>query len=145
MVMVQAMAHQAKCATLSQQEIVAQSRGTATSAEYYERKFHWTAGLISSAKAAPVATASLIKTADGAICKTHSMEQLMRAYNGARAAIAQLESVSRVKANFRSKAYSDFERASQVAVEATRDVLRSAKKAMKRDTEQREKAANLRS
>jgi len=77
MAMMQAIGHLIKCATISQQEVVAQGRGTSTNAAFYKKNNRWTEGLISAAKAVAVATTLLVETADGVISKTHSMEQLL--------------------------------------------------------------------
>ncbi|KAF9949698.1 sla2 Src-like adaptor 2, partial [Mortierella alpina] len=100
MAMMQAIGHLIKCATISQQEIVAQGRGTSTNAAFYKKNNRWTEGLISAAKAVAMATTLLVETADGVISKTHSMEQLLVASNEVAAATAQLVAASRVKANF---------------------------------------------
>ncbi|KAF8935577.1 sla2 Src-like adaptor 2 [Haplosporangium bisporale] len=138
MAMMQAIGHLIKCATISQQEIVAQGRGTSTNAAFYKKNNRWTEGLISAAKAVAVATTLLVETADGVISKTHSMEQLLVASNEVAAATAQLVAASRVKANFMSKAQDNLERASKAVTEASRALVRAVKAIMEREMKARE-------
>ncbi|KAI1315799.1 sla2 Src-like adaptor 2 [Mortierella claussenii] len=138
MAMMQAIGHLIKCATISQQEIVAQGRGTSTNAAFYKKNNRWTEGLISAAKAVAMATTLLVETADGVIGKTHSMEQLLVASNEVAAATAQLVAASRVKANFMSKAQDNLERASKAVTEASRALVRAVKAIMEREMKQRE-------
>ncbi|KAG0299245.1 sla2 Src-like adaptor 2 [Dissophora globulifera] len=136
--MMQAIGHLIKCATISQQEIVAQGRGASTNAAFYKKNNRWTEGLISAAKAVAMATTLLVETADGVISKTHSMEQLLVASNEVAAATAQLVAASRVKANFMSKAQDNLERASKAVTEASRALVRAVKAIMEREMKQRE-------
>ncbi|KAI1305583.1 sla2 Src-like adaptor 2 [Mortierella claussenii] len=138
MAMMRAIGHLIKCATISQQEIVAQGRGNQTNAAFYKKNNRWTEGLISAAKAVAMATTMLVETADGVIGKTHSMEQLLVASNEVAAATAQLVSASRVKANFMSKAQDNLERASKAVTEASRALVRAVKTIMEREMKQRE-------
>ncbi|KAG0252581.1 sla2 Src-like adaptor 2 [Mortierella polycephala] len=140
MAMMQAIGHLIKCATISQQEIVAQGRGTSTNAAFYKKNNRWTEGLISAAKAVAVATTLLVETADGVISKTHSMEQLLVASNEVAAATAQLVAASRVKANFMSKAQDNLERASKAVTDASRALVRAVKAIMEREMKERENA-----
>ncbi|KAF9574003.1 sla2 Src-like adaptor 2 [Mortierella alpina] len=142
MAMMQAIGHLIKCATISQQEIVAQGRGTSTNAAFYKKNNRWTEGLISAAKAVAVATTLLVETADGVISKTHSMEQLLVASNEVAAATAQLVAASRVKANFMSKAQDNLERASKAVTEASRALVRAVKAIMERELKERESAVD---
>ncbi|KAG0364522.1 sla2 Src-like adaptor 2 [Gamsiella multidivaricata] len=139
MAMMQAIGYLIKCATISQQEIVAQGRGTSTNAAFYKRNNRWTEGLISAAKAVAMATTMLVETADGVISKTHSMEQLLVASNEVAAATAQLVAASRVKANFMSKAQDNLERASKAVTEASRALVRAVKTIMDREMKDRER------
>ncbi|KAG0255700.1 sla2 Src-like adaptor 2 [Mortierella polycephala] len=138
MAMMRAIGHLIKCATISQQEIVAQGRGSSTNAAFYKKNNRWTEGLISAAKAVAVATTLLVETADGVISKTHSMEQLLVASNEVAAATAQLVAASRVKANFMSKAQDNLERASKAVTEASRALVRAVKAIMDREMKARE-------
>ncbi|KAG0371041.1 ANTH-domain-containing protein [Gamsiella multidivaricata] len=138
MAMMRAIGHLIKCATISQQEVVAQGRGTSTNAAFYKKNNRWTEGLISAAKAVAMATTLLVETADGVISKTHSMEQLLVASNEVAAATAQLVAASRVKANFMSKAQDNLERASRDVTEASRALVRAVKAIMEREMKQRE-------
>ncbi|KAG0045330.1 sla2 Src-like adaptor 2 [Gryganskiella cystojenkinii] len=142
MAMMQAIGHLIKCATISQQEVVAQGRGTSTNAAFYKKNNRWTEGLISAAKAVAVATTLLVETADGVISKTHSMEQLLVASNEVAAATAQLVAASRVKANFMSKAQDNLERASKAVTEASRALVRAVKAIMEREMKERENAVD---
>ncbi|KAF9348500.1 sla2 Src-like adaptor 2 [Mortierella sp. AD094] len=138
MAMMQAIGHLIKCATISQQEIVAQGRGASTNAAFYKKNNRWTEGLISAAKSVAMATTLLVETADGVISKTHSMEQLLVASNEVAAATAQLVAASRVKATFLSKAQDNLERASKAVTEASRALVRAVKAIMEREMKQRE-------
>ncbi|KAF9427186.1 sla2 Src-like adaptor 2 [Entomortierella beljakovae] len=138
MAMMQAIGHLIKCATISQQEIVAQGRGSSTNAAFYKKNNRWTEGLISAAKSVAMATTLLVETADGVISKTHSMEQMLVASNEVAAATAQLVAASRVKANFMSKAQDNLERASKAVTEASRALVRAVKAIMEREMKQRE-------
>ncbi|KAF9109594.1 sla2 Src-like adaptor 2 [Mortierella sp. AM989] len=138
MAMMQAIGHLIKCATISQQEIVAQGRGSSTNAAFYKKNNRWTEGLISAAKSVAMATTLLVETADGVISKTHSMEQLLVASNEVAAATAQLVAASRVKASIMSKAQDNLERASKAVTEASRALVRAVKAIMEREMKQRE-------
>ncbi|KAF9936324.1 sla2 Src-like adaptor 2, partial [Modicella reniformis] len=133
MAMMNAIGHLIKCATVSQQEIVAQGRGTSTNAAFYKKNNRWTEGLISAARAVAKATTMLVETADGVISKTHSMEQLLVASNEVAAATAQLVAASRVKASFMSKAQDNLERASKAVTEASRALVRAVRMIMDRE------------
>ena len=98
-----AIARLIKAATDSQQEIVAQGKGSSTTQQFYKRNNRWTEGLISAARAVAFATNLLIESADGVLSGTHSLEQLIVASNEVAAATAQLVAASRVKANLMSK------------------------------------------
>ncbi|KAF8934350.1 ANTH domain-containing protein [Dissophora ornata] len=139
MAMMQAIGHLIRCATISQQEAVAQGRGTSTNAAFYKKNNRWTEGLISAAKSVAMATTLLVETADGVISKTHSMEQMLVASNEVAAATAQLVAASRVKAtNIMSKAQDNLERASRAVTEASRALVRAVKAIMEREMKLRE-------
>jgi len=119
-----AIAQLIQAATDTQQEIVAQGRGSASKAAFYKRNNRWTEGLISAAKAVAVATNILIDTADGVIGGRNSPEQLIVASNEVAAATAQLVAASRVKASFMSKTQERLESASKAVTNAVRALVR---------------------
>ncbi|GBB93108.1 hypothetical protein RclHR1_02110007 [Rhizophagus clarus] len=133
-----AIANLIKCATDSQQEIVAQGRGSSSHAAFYKKNNRWTEGLISAAKAIAVATNLLIETADGVIHKTHSLEQLIVASNEVAAATAQLVAASRVKADFMSKTQDRLETASRAVTEACKALVKAVKTIAAKELEQKE-------
>lgn len=116
-----------KAATDSQQEIVAQGKGSSSSQQFYKRNNRWTEGLISAAKAVAFATNLLIESADGVLSGTHSLEQLVVASNEVAAATAQLVAASRVKANLMSKTQERLEFAAKAVTEACRALVRQVK------------------
>ncbi|EJT99996.1 ANTH-domain-containing protein [Dacryopinax primogenitus] len=116
-----------KAATESQQEIVAQGRGSSTSQQFYKRNNRWTEGLISAAKAVAFATNLLIETADGLLSGTHSLEQLIVASNEVAAATAQLVAASRVKASLMSKTQERLELAARAVTEACKALVKQVK------------------
>jgi hypothetical protein len=119
-----AIAQLIQAATETQQEIVAQGRGSNTKAQFYKRNNRWTEGIISAAKAVAVATNILIDTADGVIGGRNSPEQLIVASNEVAAATAQLVAASRVKASFMSKTQERLESASKAVTNAVRSLVR---------------------
>ncbi|CAO3692072.1 unnamed protein product [Umbelopsis ramanniana] len=127
LVLTNAIANLIKCATASQQEIVAQGRGTSSKAAFYKKNNRWTEGLISAAKAVAVATNLLVEAADGVISKTHSLEQLIVASNEVSAATAQLVAASRVKATFASKTQERLELAAKAVKEAANELVKQVK------------------
>jgi hypothetical protein len=122
-----AIARLIKAATESQQEIVAQGKGSSTSQQFYKRNNRWTEGLISAAKAVAFATNLLIESADGVLSGTHSLEQLIVASNEVAAATAQLVAASRVKANLMSKTQERLELAAKAVTEACKALVRQVK------------------
>ncbi|KAG7452360.1 cytoskeleton assembly control protein [Guyanagaster necrorhizus] len=116
-----------QAATDSQQEIVAQGKGSSTSQQFYKRNNRWTEGLISAAKAVAFATNLLIESADGVLSGTHSLEQLIVASNEVAGATAQLVAASRVKANLMSKTQERLELAAKVVSEACKALVRQVK------------------
>ncbi|CAG8500681.1 6435_t:CDS:10 [Funneliformis mosseae] len=135
-----AIANLIKCATDSQEEIVAQGRGTSSHAAFYKKNNRWTEGLISAAKAIALATNLLIETADGVIHKTHNLEQLIVASNEVAAATAQLVAASRVKADFMSKTQDRLETASKAVTEACKALVKAVKTIAAKQFEQNEAA-----
>ncbi|OLL22253.1 Endocytosis protein end4 [Neolecta irregularis DAH-3] len=119
-----AIARLIKAATESQQEIVAQGRGSNTRTAFYKRNNRWTEGLISAAKAVAMATNILIETADGVINGRNSVERLIVASNEVAAATAQLVAASRVKSSFMSKSQERLESASKAVTTACRALVR---------------------
>lgn len=116
-----------KAATESQQEIVAQGRGSSSVQQFYKRNNRWTEGLISAAKAVAFATTLLIESADGVISGTHSLEQLIVASNEVSAATAQLVAASRVKAALMSKTQERLELAAKAVTEACKALVRQVR------------------
>ncbi|KAI0216667.1 sla2 Src-like adaptor 2 [Massospora cicadina] len=135
MAITNAIAHLIKCATASQQEVVAQGRGASTKTAFYKKNNRWTEGLISAAKSVALATNMLVEAADGVIHGTHSLEQLMVASNEVAAATAQLVAASRVKANLYSKTQEKLEAASKAVTTAARNLVKAVKEI---DAKQRE-------
>ncbi|KAI7858413.1 ANTH-domain-containing protein [Circinella umbellata] len=116
-----------KCATASQQEIVAQGRGSSSKAAFYKKHNRWTEGLISAAKAVGVATNMLVEAADGVISRTHSFEQLIVASNEVSAATAQLVAASRVKSTFMSRTQERLEIAAKAVKDAANELVKQVK------------------
>ncbi|KAK0500567.1 ANTH domain-containing protein [Armillaria luteobubalina] len=125
-----------RAATESQQEIVAQGKGSSTSQQFYKRNNRWTEGLISAAKAVAFATNLLIESADGVLSGTHSLEQLIVASNEVAAATAQLVAASRVKANLMSKTQERLELAAKAVTEACKALVRQVKAVSAQQIEQ---------
>ncbi|KAK9457832.1 ANTH domain-containing protein [Dipodascopsis uninucleata] len=119
-----AVAQLIKAATESQQEIVAQGKGSSTRTAFYKKHNRWTEGLISAAKAVATSTNVLIETADGVINGNNSLEQLIVASNDVAASTAQLVAASRVKASFMSKTQEKLEAASRAVNSACRTLVR---------------------
>lgn len=116
-----------QAATASQQEIVAQGKGSSTSQAFYKRNNRWTEGLISAAKAVALATTFLIETADGVIMGTKTLEHLIVASNEVASATAQLVQASRVKAEFMSKTQEHLEGAAKAVTDACKALVRQVK------------------
>ncbi|GAB7353610.1 hypothetical protein MBLNU459_g4027t1 [Dothideomycetes sp. NU459] len=114
-----------KAATVSQQEIVKEGRGSSMSkSQFYKKNNRWTEGLISAAKAVANSTNVLIETADGVISGRNSPEQLIVASNDVAASTAQLVAASRVKASFMSKTQERLESASKAVTFACRSLVK---------------------
>ncbi|KAL4067382.1 ANTH domain-containing protein [Scleroderma yunnanense] len=122
-----AIARLIQAATESQQEIVAQGKGSSSVQQFYKRNNRWTEGLISAAKSVAFATNLLIECADGVLSGTHSLEQLIVASNEVAAATAQLVAASRVKANLMSKTQERLELAAKAVTEACKALVRQVK------------------
>ncbi|KZT75000.1 hypothetical protein DAEQUDRAFT_16941 [Daedalea quercina L-15889] len=122
-----AIARLIQAATDSQQEIVAQGKGSSTTQQFYKRNNRWTEGLISAARAVAFATNLLIESADGVLSGTHSLEQLIVASNEVAAATAQLVAASRVKANLMSKTQERLELAAKAVTEACKALVKQVK------------------
>ena len=127
MAITNAIARLIKAATDSQQEIVAQGRGSSTSQAFYKRNNRWTEGLISAAKAVAMAATFLIETADGVISGTKSLEQLIVASNEVASATAQLVQASRVKSELMSKTQEKLEIAAKAVTDACKALVRQVK------------------
>ncbi|THV07630.1 ANTH-domain-containing protein [Dendrothele bispora CBS 962.96] len=132
----QAIARLIKAATESQQEIVAQGKGSSTTQQFYKRNNRWTEGLISAAKAVAFATNLLIESADGVLSGTHSLEQLIVASNEVAAATAQLVAASRVKANLMSQTQQRLEMAAKAVTEACKALVRQVKAVASKQVEE---------
>jgi hypothetical protein len=113
------------CATHSQQEIVANGRGTGTKTAFYKKNSRWMEGLISAAKAVAIATKTLVEAADGVVHGTHKMEQLIVAAHEVAGATAQLVAASRVKAIRGSKTQDKLESAAKAVTEATKLLVKA--------------------
>jgi hypothetical protein len=116
-----------QAATESQQEIVAQGKGSSSSQQFYKRNNRWTEGLISAARAVAFATTMLIEAADGVILGSHSLEQLIVASNEVSAATVQLVAASRVKAEYMSRTQDRLERAAKAVTDACKALVRQVK------------------
>ncbi|KAF8445562.1 I/LWEQ domain-containing protein [Boletus edulis BED1] len=127
MTITNAIARLIQAATESQQEIVAQGKGSSSVQQFYKRNNRWTEGLISAAKSVAFATNLLIESADGVLSGTHSLEQLIVASNEVAAATAQLVAASRVKANLMSKTQERLELAAKAVTEACKALVRQVK------------------
>ncbi|KAG6332591.1 hypothetical protein ID866_6497 [Astraeus odoratus] len=127
MAITSAIARLIQAATESQQEIVAQGKGSSSVQQFYKRNNRWTEGLISAAKAVAFATNLLIESADGVLSGTHSLEQLIVASNEVAAATAQLVAASRVKANLMSKTQERLELAAKAVTEACKALVKQVK------------------
>ncbi|PWN41106.1 hypothetical protein IE81DRAFT_348645 [Ceraceosorus guamensis] len=125
-----------KAATDSQQEIVAQGRGSSTNQQFYKKNNRWTEGLISAARAVAFATTMLIEAADGVIVGSHSLEQLIVASNEVSAATAQLVAASRVKAEFMSRTQDRLETAAKAVTDACKALVRQVKAITERKNEE---------
>jgi hypothetical protein len=134
-VLTNAIANLIKCAIASQQEIVAQGRGTSSKAAFYKKNNRWTEGLISAAKAVAVATNLLVEAADWVISKTHSLEQLIVASNEVSAATAQLVAASRVKATFASRTQERLELAAKSVKEAANELVKQVKQLVSKQSQ----------
>ena len=119
-----AIARLIKAATVSQQEIVKEGRGSSSRTAFYKKNNRWTEGLISAAKAVATSTNTLIETSDGVISNRNSPEQLIVASNNVAASTAQLVAASRVKATFGSKTQDRLEEASKAVGLACRSLVR---------------------
>jgi huntingtin-interacting protein 1-related protein len=119
-----AIARLIQAATESQQEIVAQGKGTSSTQQFYKRNNRWTEGLISAARSVAFATNLLIEAADGVLSGTHSLEQLIVASNEVSAATAQLVGASRVKANLMSKTQERLELAAKAVTQACKALVK---------------------
>lgn len=119
-----AIARLIKAASVSQQEIVKEGRGSSSWTAFYKKNNRWTEGLISAAKAVATSTNTLIETFDGVISNRNSPEQLIVASNNVAASTAQLVAASRTKATFGSKTQDRLEEASKSVGHACRSLVR---------------------
>eukprot|EP00842_Homolaphlyctis_polyrhiza_P003853 jgi/Hompol1/4469/HPOL_007123-RA len=135
-----AIANLIRCATASQQEIVAHGKGGTSSIAFYKKNNKWTEGLISAAQSVATATTYLVEVADGLVQGTHSWEQLVVAAQEVSVATTQLVAASRVKAIPFSKTQDRLEEAALAVREATKLLVKAAKDASKMSAEQRARA-----
>lgn len=138
MAITQAIGRLIQAATDSQNEIVAQGKGSSSAQAFYKRNNRWTDGLISAAKAVAFATTLLIETADGVISGTHNLEQLIVASNEVAAATAQLVQASRVKSELMSKTQEQLEKAAKAVTDACKALVRQVKAITAKDMEGRD-------
>ncbi|KAJ2003133.1 sla2 Src-like adaptor 2 [Coemansia thaxteri] len=138
MAMTNAIAQLIRAATASQQEIVAQGRGSSSKAAFYKKNNRWTDGLISAAKAVAVATNSLVETADGVIKGTRSLEHLVVAAREVSAATVQLVAASRVKSQLHSKTQERLELAAKAVTEASAHLVRATQRLTEKEEESRQ-------
>ncbi|KAI8923771.1 I/LWEQ domain-containing protein [Entophlyctis helioformis] len=132
-----AIANLIRCATASQQEIVAHGKGSTTKGAFYKKNNKWTEGLVSAAQSVAVATTYLVEVADGLVQGTHSLEQLAVAAQEVSVATTQLVAAARVKAVPLSKTHDRLEEAASAVREATKLLVRAAKDAAKLSAESR--------
>jgi len=123
------------CATASQNEIVAQGRGSSTKEAFYKKNNRWMDGLISAAKAVAIATGHLVECADGVITGTRRMEELIVAGNEVSASVAQLVAASKVKALLGSPAQARLEAAAKAVSVAIRMLVSAVEKAKQQKDE----------
>ena len=133
-----AIARLIQAATESQQEIVAQGKGSSTTQQFYKKNNRWTEGLISAARSVAFATNLLIESADGVLSGTHTLEQLIVASNEVAAATAQLVAASRVKANLMSKTQERLELAAKAVTEACKALVKQVKAISAREIQDEE-------
>ncbi|OMJ29072.1 Endocytosis protein end4 [Smittium culicis] len=107
----------------SQQEIVAEGRGTSTKTAFYKQHNRWTEGLISAAKAVAMATNFLVEIADAVIRGDKSLEDLIIAAREVSASTAQLVAASRVKSKLHSKTLNELELAAKSVTHVVRDLV----------------------
>ncbi|KAJ2722567.1 sla2 Src-like adaptor 2 [Coemansia sp. Benny D115] len=138
MAMTNAIAQLIRAATASQQEIVAQGRGTNSKAAFYKKNNRWTEGLISAAKAVAIATNNLVETADGVIKGTRSLEHLVVAAREVSAATVQLVAAARVKSHPYSKTQERLELAAKAVTEASAHLVRATQRLTEREEENRQ-------
>ncbi|KAI9199694.1 uncharacterized protein BJ171DRAFT_201126 [Polychytrium aggregatum] len=132
-----AIANLIKCATATQKEIAAHGRGSSTTGAFYKKNHKWTEGLISAAKSVAVATTYLVECADGVVSGTHTMEQLVVAAGEVSVATTQLVAASRVQSVPFSKTQDQLENAAVAVREATKLLVKAAKDAAKKSSEDR--------
>ncbi|KAJ2455370.1 sla2 Src-like adaptor 2 [Coemansia sp. RSA 2336] len=138
MAMTNAIAQLIRAATASQQEIVAQGRGSSSKEAFYKKNNRWTEGLISAAKAVAMATNTLVETADGVIKGTRSLEHLVVAAREVSAATVQLVAAARVKSHFNSRTQERLELAAKAVTEASAQLVRATQRLTEREEAERQ-------
>ncbi|XP_065344232.1 huntingtin-interacting protein 1 isoform X3 [Cloeon dipterum] len=110
-----------------QEEIVGQSKGSASVKEFYKRNSQWTEGLISAAKSVAIGAHFLVEAANEAVTKGGKLELLVVASQQIAAGTAQLVVASRVKADRKSGNLDKLSQASRGVSTATGAVVAAAK------------------
>ncbi|KAJ2130470.1 sla2 Src-like adaptor 2, partial [Coemansia sp. RSA 520] len=128
MAMTNAIAQLIRAATASQQEIVAQGRGSSSKEAFYKKNNRWTEGLISAAKTVAMATNTLVETADGVIKGTRTLEHLVVAAREVSAATVQLVAAARVKSHLNSRTQERLELAAKAVTEASAHLVRATQR-----------------
>ena len=124
----EAISHLIKCATIVQNEIVSQGKGTGSVESFYKKHHRWTEGLISAAKTVAYATKFLVEIAEGVVRKTRTMDELIVASRDVTASTAQLVASARVKASRDSKFQWNLEEAASAVNQATKILLSGVEK-----------------
>lgn len=120
-----AISHLIKCATIVQNEIVSQGKGSGSAEAFYKKHHRWTEGLISAAKTVAYGTKFLVETAEKVIIGDGNMDELIVASRDVTASTAQLVAAARVKAARDSKAQWNLEEAAGTVNETTKALISS--------------------
>jgi hypothetical protein len=128
-----AVAHLIKCATASQQEIVAQNASGTTVTTFYKKNHKWTQGLISAAQSVSHATVYLVDKSDQLLNSKGSWEEVMVAAQEVSVATTQLVAAARVKATLYSKTQQKLEQAATAVRNATKLLVSAVEQNSKLD------------
>ncbi|OLY85267.1 Endocytosis protein end4 [Smittium mucronatum] len=123
--MTNAIARLIQASKVSQQEIVAEGKGSSTKTAFYKQHNRWTEGLISAAKSVAMSTNFLVEIADSVIRGEKSLEDLVIAAREVSASTAQLVAASRVKSRLHSKALNELEVAAKEVTRVSKDLVRA--------------------